>query len=114
MHFARSLGGIATAAMDLSDGLFQDLRRLCEASDVGATVEVKDLPIATGCTLAHAVHGGEDYQLLFTAPTSHRAQVHTLAKDRHTAVRRIGSTTIAPRMLLNPDGWGRPLFEHFQ
>ncbi len=53
-------------AMDLSDGLSQDLTRLCVASGCGA--ELTDVPIARGATLQHALHGGEDYELLFTLP----------------------------------------------
>lgn len=53
-------------AMDLSDGLSLDLARLCTASGAGA--EIDNVPIARGATLQHALHGGEDYELLFTVP----------------------------------------------
>ena len=56
---------IASACMDLSDGISTDLRHLCEASGVGA--ELTGVPVATGATLAQALHGGEDYELLFSA-----------------------------------------------
>jgi thiamine-monophosphate kinase len=56
----------ATAAMDLSDGLSLDLRRMCEAS--GLRAEITMPPIYPGATLEQALHGGEDYELLFTAP----------------------------------------------
>jgi thiamine-monophosphate kinase len=64
---------LATACMDLSDGLSSDLRHLCEASQVAAVVEVSDLPLhplatARGAAAqALALHGGEDYELLFAA-----------------------------------------------
>ncbi len=68
--------GIATAAMDLSDGLSTDLRHLCEASHVGAEVDASLLPlgrtIAGPATVEQALHGGEDYELLFTAPAGVR------------------------------------------
>jgi len=54
----------ATAAMDLSDGLSIDLRRMCEASRLRAEIGIP--PIYPGATLAQALHGGEDYELLFT------------------------------------------------
>jgi thiamine-monophosphate kinase len=54
----------ATAAMDLSDGLSIDLRRLCDAS--GLRAEISRPPIFPGATLEQALHGGEDYELLFT------------------------------------------------
>ncbi len=56
----------ATAAMDLSDGLSIDLRRLCEASNLKA--EIGAPPVFAGATLEQALHGGEDYELLFTVP----------------------------------------------
>jgi thiamine-monophosphate kinase len=62
-----ALRGIATSCMDLSDGLSTDLRHLCEASGVGADTWAAALPIAPGATLEQALHGGEDYELLFTA-----------------------------------------------
>src|SRR5437867_12083654 len=54
----------ATAAMDLSDGLSLDLRRLSAASNVSAEIEAP--PLFPGATLGQALHGGEDYELLFT------------------------------------------------
>ena len=56
----------ATAAMDLSDGLSLDLHRLCAAS--GLRAEIAAPPRFRGATLEQALHGGEDYELLFTAP----------------------------------------------
>lgn len=54
----------ATAAMDLSDGLSLDLHRMCLASGTAASIEAP--PAYSGATLAQALHGGEDYELLFT------------------------------------------------
>lgn len=56
----------ATSAIDLSDGLSLDLRRLCLASGVNA--EIVEPPRFHGASLAQALHGGEDYELLFTIP----------------------------------------------
>ncbi len=56
----------ATAAMDLSDGLSLDLHRLCAASGVHA--QIGKPPVFPGATLQQALHGGEDYELLFTVP----------------------------------------------
>jgi thiamine-monophosphate kinase len=61
-------GKLASAAIDLSDGLSIDLRHICEESGVTALVEAGALPIAAHAGLQQALHGGEDYELLFTAP----------------------------------------------
>jgi thiamine-monophosphate kinase len=55
-----------SAAMDLSDGLSLDLKRLCIESKVSAEID-SSIPIARGATLEQALNGGEDYELLFTA-----------------------------------------------
>jgi len=65
--FALTYRRMATACMDLSDGLSSDIRRLCEASGVGAEIQATAIPRARGATLTQALHGGEDYELLFTA-----------------------------------------------
>ncbi len=59
--------GMASACVDLSDGLSSDLRRICEASGVGAEIESAAIPLGYRATLADALNGGEDYELLFTA-----------------------------------------------
>jgi thiamine-monophosphate kinase len=70
--------GLASAMMDLSDGLSSDLPRLCAASEVGAQLDMTKLPLVTALdvTLRHkldplqlALHGGDDYELLFTVPS---------------------------------------------
>ncbi|HLH37973.1 MAG TPA: thiamine-phosphate kinase [Bryobacteraceae bacterium] len=66
-----ALRGRATSCIDLSDGLSLDLHRLCAAS--GAAAELARLPVANGSTLDRALHGGEDYELLFTLPPQYAA-----------------------------------------
>ena len=62
--------GLATAAIDLSDGLSTDLHHLCAESAVSAEVDADRLPIHPGATLDQALNGGEDYELLFSASPS--------------------------------------------
>ena len=75
----------ATAAMDLSDGLSLDLHRFCAAS--GLRAEISPPPAYRGATLEQALHGGEDYELLFTAP----ARVRVPEAFQGLALTRIGT-----------------------
>lgn len=108
---------IASAAIDVSDGLSTDVMHICEESEVCAVIERASLPLAAGATLEQALHGGEDYELLFTA----RPAVRLPRAIRGVAVTRIGHITRmrprTPRVLLRtsagdealePRGW-----EHF-
>ena len=59
---------LATACIDISDGLSTDLLHLCEESHLNAEIDAARLPLGAGATLEQAIHGGDDYELLFTAP----------------------------------------------
>jgi thiamine-monophosphate kinase len=116
---------LATACLDMSDGLSTDLAHLCRASGVDADVEQASLPIhplarkrGADAGLQAALHGGEDYELLFTAPASIRmpssiagvpvTRIGTLTKRR---AGRPLMTLVSPdgrRETLEPGGW-----EHF-
>ena len=89
---------LATAMIDVSDGLLQDLGHLCEASQVGAVVEAPTVPLSEGYrTLlgtqdwALALAGGEDYELLFSAPVTARPRIQEIADKNACAITRIGS-----------------------
>ena len=121
-----SRAGIASAAIDLSDGLSRDLHRLCRASGVSATVEPARLPVDSGLAelgalvglepLRLALFGGEDYGLLFTVPRRKLAQVESLSG--RFAIRRIGTIDDgAGTVRLVRDGRRTPLpdagWDHF-
>lgn len=105
----RQLG--ISAGMDLSDGLSLDLHRLCLESRISADIK-SDLPIAPGASLEEALHGGEDYELLFTASRETKLP----AKVAGLPITRIGTITRGrvgqvyfKRRPLKPKG-----FDHFR
>lgn len=120
-----ALRGVATSAIDLSDGLLGDLGHVLQRSGVGATVEVDTLPrsavlaaqpqaLQRECLLA----GGDDYELLFTAPADAEAAVRAAGAAAGVAVTRCGR--IEPeRGLRVVDAAGRAVptpwrsFDHF-
>lgn len=104
---------LATACMDLSDGLSTDLRRLCEASKVRAIVDRTALPLGEGATVEQALHGGEDYELLFTA----MAGVKMPKQIAGVAITRIGTMVGGAGMLVEVAGGGELAaggWEHLQ
>jgi len=109
--------GLASAAMDLSDGLSTDLAHLCEESGVAAEVVAAALPLGTGATLALALHGGEDYELLFTAPAAAKIP-RRIDGVLVTAIGRIRARKAgAPAAILRTEKGPMPLesrgWEHF-
>ena len=100
----RKLGVVC--AMDISDGLSLDLARLCAESNVSAELK-SPLPIAPGATLDDALHGGEDYELLFTASQRKKIPVAIATKIGTIVNRKTASVTLD----------GQPLpqqgFDHF-
>lgn len=109
--------GAASAAIDVSDGLSTDLAHICDESAVGALVYEAAIPRPSGLatsSLHYAVHGGEDYELLFTAPARHPLP----AKIAGVRVTRIGEIIRGQEMwLVDSHGQRKPLlargWEHF-
>lgn len=93
IFLGRALAGIATAAMDVSDGLIQDAGHLCRAGGVGLTIEAARVPIspaAAGSELVLRLTGGDDYELLFAAPESRADAVLAAGAAADVSVTRIG------------------------
>jgi thiamine-monophosphate kinase len=109
--------GKATAAIDLSDGLSTDLDHLCQASGVAAEVEAEALPIARGATLQQALHGGEDYELLFTAKPGAKIPSSIAGVPIRQIGRIVKSRRGQPRIILINGARREPLerrgWEHF-
>ena len=100
----RALRGIATACIDVSDGLLADLRHVCTASGVGARIDVDALPASDALRAGfsrerqHALQatGGDDYELCFTAPADARDAVVQLASSGGVPVTHIGQVVDVP------------------
>jgi thiamine-monophosphate kinase len=122
--------GMATAAIDTSDGLSTDLRHICEESELAAEVDVAALPVhpvakqveAAGLAasaLELALHGGEDYELLFTAPAGRRVPRKIAGVPVHAIGRMKRRGRGKPEIeLVEADGKRRELeaggWEHFK
>ncbi|HZA95357.1 MAG TPA: thiamine-phosphate kinase, partial [Burkholderiaceae bacterium] len=118
------LVGIASSAIDVSDGLAGDLRHVLRASGAGAIVDWNHVPrspvlhqqpmhIQQRCALT----GGDDYELLFTAPANRRADV--IAAAENTCVSRIGAVTAAADLAVldergAPVDTGNGAYDHFR
>jgi thiamine-monophosphate kinase len=122
----QALRGIATSAIDVSDGLAGDLRHVLAASGVGATIDAPAAASMLACgshfseaqRLDFVIAGGDDYELLFTAPAAARDRVTQAAAQAATRVTRIGRID-AQRGFRVVDAAGQPLdrefgsFDHF-
>ena len=120
-----ALAPIAHAAIDISDGLLQDLGHILTASQVGATLQEADLPVdealvalpaakVRGCVLG----GGDVYQLCVTADPANRDRIIQSARDVGVRMTRVG-TIVSPRGMRVLDAAGQPIgdlpggFDHF-
>ena len=122
-----ALRGVASSAIDVSDGLLGDLGHILKASGVGACV---DATVATNLLAASAqqagaaadfdaqtlmqcaLAGGDDYELVFTAPPAQQAAVQAAAQTSGTRATRIGRVEPAPGLRV-VDSQGQPVAQHF-
>ncbi len=106
-----ALRGVATSAIDLSDGLAGDIGHILRASGVGAALDNEALAAmgrrigateddGTEAATQHVLTGGDDYELLFTAPVQARERVLAAARGSAVAVTRIGSIQPTPGLWL--------------
>ena len=122
-----ALRGIASSAIDISDGLLADLGHILDASQLGARLAFAalpvssavrshlDQPLATRCVLA----GGDDYELCFTVPAARHAEVSDIAARLGLPLTCIGEVVAAPGCIVH-DAAGNPLstetcgYDHFR
>jgi thiamine-monophosphate kinase len=123
----RALRGVASSAIDISDGLLADLGHLLTASAVGAELAIDQLPLSpellAAADLAQvrrwALTGGDDYELCFTVPPAREPALAAAAAASATGVRRIGTVVAQPGLRLLDRGVALPLpahggWEHFR
>ena len=121
-----ALRGIASAAIDISDGLAQDLGHLLERSAVGARLEVDRLPLSPALiasldrdtAMRTALAGGDDYELCFTVPPERASQLDSVAATWDCRRTRVGVIEPEPGLrLVRADGSAFPLerlgYDHF-
>jgi len=124
LALGRALRGRASAAMDVSDGLYGDLRKLCAASGVGARLELERLPVSGELARRRSradsercvLFGGDDYELLFTVPPAAAAALEA-EWSASPPLHRIGRIEPEPgvRCVRNgqPEELGGDGYDHF-
>jgi thiamine-monophosphate kinase len=115
VNLGMALRGVATSCIDVSDGLLGDLGHILKASRVGASVQTAWIKGQIDFALA----GGDDYELLFTAPPSQRGALQAISDKASTSITRIGGIDAQHGLRLF-DSAGLPLpniplsFDHFK
>ena len=126
LEVGQGLRGIATSCIDISDGLAQDLGHICTASGLGAKLLWSDIPLSDPAKAAPQtanayeiiLSGGDDYELLFTAPVQMEPAILKLAAQTGIAITRIGEMTEGKQFAIL-DGQGNQValnrkgYQHF-
>lgn len=88
---AERLLGIASSAIDISDGVFQDLDHLCKESKVGAEIFLKKIPTFLSKALSvEEINRGDDYEILFTSAESNKGKINDIAREENLSICEVG------------------------
>lgn len=91
----------ASSSIDISDGLIGDVKKIMSASDVGALINIEDIPLSKEMLKIYepkksqtfALSGGDDYELLFTAPAENLSKIMDISKEKDQKITHIGNIT---------------------
>lgn len=114
LALGRRLAHLASAAIDISDGLLADLGHLCASSGLGAEIRAAAIPMAqavaallaqTPALRSRVLSGGDDYELLFTVPSGNQRSVEDVSRDTGVPIRHVGEMVAADGVrCLDEDG----------
>ena len=112
------LKGIASAAIDISDGLLQDLKHICVASEVGAKIELSDIPTSFNVDPSISeINSGDDYEICFTSNSENEAIVKGISEELGIKISLIGKTNDSKAIrVLDKEGNDVPIgsgYSHF-
>jgi thiamine-monophosphate kinase len=127
VDIGNAINNIATACIDISDGLAADLGHILEASgDIGAEIDCQAIPLSVQLKQSGlpgesmyelALHGGDDYELCFTAPPARQAEIQAIAEQTACLITRIGEVVKTEGVYLIDNGQRKLLsktgFDHF-
>jgi len=104
-----ALCSVAHSAIDISDGLLADLGHICQQSNVGALLELNQLPLsaafrAAAASIDTALNGGDDYELCFTASADSDSTLQALARQHGCAISCIGKVVEGEGIVCHLDG----------
>jgi thiamine-monophosphate kinase len=112
LKLGKQLVGIASSALDVSDGLIGDLSHICKLSGVGAEIYKNKIPLSKAFSNLLETNndysylswcGGDDYELLFTVPQEKEESFLTMFKCHKQVITRIGEITKSPNIVLNDE-----------
>ena len=101
LSLGQKLVGIASSAIDISDGLVSEINHICKSSEVGIEIKLEDVPISNAAKITSIdkiklITGGDDYELLFTCDAKHKNDIEQIAKSCSIPLSLIGRVTSEP------------------